>query len=218
MCEFLSAVVHKSRGVLCLPEYTDHHSDLLAHYGIKDDRAVGTQNFVRVEFTPKDGASYADPDAYAIRLDETSRPDWYDKAREFDAAEDLRDIIRGMIVEDDRDILMGGCWIINGGKIGRAVHARIFTMLGKSKVGQVSGSTRISHVRGNASISDVGGNASISDVGGNASISDVWDNASISGVRGNASISDVWDNASISDVGGNVELDAPAKKAVRGAK
>lgn len=50
MCNFLSAIVMKNGRIICDPEHTDSHSDLIAANELRDDD-VFIRGWVRVEFT-----------------------------------------------------------------------------------------------------------------------------------------------------------------------
>ena len=52
MCNFLSAIVMKSGDLICDPEHTDSHEDLLESNGIQDN---GMGGFVLVEFLSPEG-------------------------------------------------------------------------------------------------------------------------------------------------------------------
>ncbi|MGC4004630.1 MAG: hypothetical protein QM811_16530 [Pirellulales bacterium] len=138
MCNFLSAIYCKGGRIITAPEYTDSHSDLIAAYNLRDD-GIHIRGWVRVEFTPPSVAECAEPAKYTLRLDETSRPDWFDKAAEFDCTERLREKIAGMIITDERQILLGGCWILAGDAIVKVVKGvRVYAMLASSNVGEMS--------------------------------------------------------------------------------
>jgi hypothetical protein len=111
MCDFLSAWVLENGDVLCDPEHSDSHDELAIHFGIKDGIAQQGRA-ARVEFTPpEDLKTIGDPTAWRLRLDEVIAPDWWTDAAQVSAAERLREIVRRMIVTDERRLLLGGCWI-----------------------------------------------------------------------------------------------------------
>ena len=143
MCDFLSAVVLRNGDVLH-HDATDHHSDLVRHYKLPDDREC--RHFAKVEFTPpvKDGVpDYADADGYTLRVDEETEPQWFAELRE-QVEQKCRSIVRAMLVADERDLLLGGCWILVGGaKVRDAKSARIVAMYDTSRVGSMSDTSRV---------------------------------------------------------------------------
>ena len=80
MCKFLSAIVLKNGDIICDPEHTDSHSDLVAAFNLRDDDQY-VDRFVKVEFTPPINAEnlsdYSDVANYAFRVDERGEPDWF---------------------------------------------------------------------------------------------------------------------------------------------
>jgi len=192
MCNFLSGIVLPD-GQVITSDYTDSHCDIILSQGIKDDgkHLPGRPLFAPVECI-SDGGIF-DWTTYKLNMDgNCERPMWFDDDMWVAVENTMKTRIKNMIiVTGERDILLGGRWLIGGdAKIKRVISSIILN---------VGGSASITNVGGNASITDVGGNASITNVGDNASITDVRDSASITNVWDNASITDVWDNASITN-------------------
>lgn len=146
MCDFLSAIVFQDGKIFCAPEHTDSHTDLIAAKGLRDDD-LHLRNWIRVEFTPNGFSknSLADVDGYKLEVDEMgSAPDWFDNAAKFNVEEELRDKVRAMIVNDEREILLGGVWILTeGARVKHALNAYIKAMTGNSHVSRVSGRSLI---------------------------------------------------------------------------
>lgn len=158
MCNFLSAIVLRSGEILCDPEHTDSHEDLVAAHNLRDN---GHGGFVRIEFIPVN-EQFTDVSSYKLVLDEPDRPEWFDDALEERILESLRDRVRRMIVDDERTMLLGGCWILGPNAIVKMVlSARIYCMLGSAKIGNVGGSAKIGNVRDNAQIGEKGPNATV---------------------------------------------------------
>ena len=123
MCYFLSALILPSSEIVCDPEHTDSHEDLIDSRGLSDS---GRGEFVRVAFVPPNHESFSDPATYTLRVDNDVRPEWFTEALERHVTVMLRDRISRMIVLNERKILLGGCWIagktariakLQGGKI-----------------------------------------------------------------------------------------------------
>jgi hypothetical protein len=200
----------------------DGHADILRRFKIKDDDRF-RDNYAKIEFVPVD---WFQPETWAWRVDEPSRPEWLTESMEAKAKSRVIDIIRGMILVDgDHDLLLDGCWIVGGtanitdvrgGRMMRVAHsATIRDVRGSATISGVRGSATISGVRGSATISgvrdsatihDVGDSATIMDVRDSATIRDVWGSATIRNVWGSATISGVWDSATIRNVWGSATI------------
>jgi hypothetical protein len=176
----------KSGEILCDPEHTDSHEDLLVANNIRDGHAQRGR-FARIEFTPPPhDQDITDLSLWKAKIDESEVPEWFDRVS---VREKMEAIVRRMIVDDERPLLLGGCWIVVGdAKIRKVLGARLVMVWGNATVSHVRGNATVSDVWGNATVSDVRGNATVSDVGGNATVSDVGDNATVSHVRDNAKI------------------------------
>ena len=112
MCKFLSAIVireprNKGGFELKYNLASDSHSDLIRHFGLKDD---GKLRFARVEFSPL-GNTFADPDSYKLTIDEERAPDWFDADMKDAVANKLRAVINSMIVRTG-GYLLGGHHIV----------------------------------------------------------------------------------------------------------
>ena len=181
MCEFLSALLLESGELLTHP-MLDSHSDLVHYFKIRDDDL--RQRFAKIELTP--GNNWLDPDTWAWRLDEPTRPDWLTEDAEAGAARRLRDRARRMILSGgEHTLIVDGCWIVGGSALVRDVRAG-----------------RILRVQDSATVRDVWGSATVQDVRGSATVQDV---------RGSATVQDVWGSATVRDVGPLVTLDDSAK-------
>ena len=200
MCKFLSAIVLKNGDIICDPEHTDSHSDLVAAFNLRDDNQH-IDRFVKVEFTPPINAenlpNYSDFANYDFRVDERGEPYWFGEVRER-AIEKLRDRVARMIVTESRPMLLGGCWIIGGhAQIARLNSGRVVSLSDRAKIGDVYGTAQIGNVYGAAKIGDVYDRAKISDVYGTAQIGNVYGAAQIDHVFDRAKISDVYGAAQI---------------------
>jgi hypothetical protein len=194
MCNFLSAIVSRTGEIYYHP-LSDSHTHLIAHFGLKEGKAG--QNFICVEFTPE-GGKIDQPDGYTLSVDETRIPSWFDDEAREKVVGFLRGTVERMIVRDDREILLGGCWIVAGkATVDLATNCRIIS---------VRDSATINYVGGSATINYVGDSATINYVGGSATIKDVGDSATINYVGGSATINYVGDSATINYVGGSATI------------
>ena len=134
MCNFLSAIFTRDGRLLCEPQYTDSHSDLIAAFGIKERTTdAPVQQFVRLELTPPEPFGI-DLTKWRENVDEQEVPEWFDKAMRFDAFEQMRELIAASIITDTRDMLLGGFYILaDKADIAKVCGSRL-VMLGNSQV------------------------------------------------------------------------------------
>ena len=131
MCNFLSAIVKRNGDIICKPDCTDSHEDLIDFAGLVDD---GRGAFVRVELTP-DGNDFANVDDYTFRVDQQDTPDWWTEDLAASVEESLRDRVRRMIIAEDRKIVLGGCWIVvDGATVQKSMNATIRMIGGTIKL------------------------------------------------------------------------------------
>ena len=123
MCRFKSGIVMRN-GDLLTSHYTDSHEDLIALHNIKDN---GNDKFVRVEYVPL-GKDY-ELDNYQLRVNEKTIPDWFEDIRE-DIIRKFHQLIKNMIITTDRDLILGGQWIIKDGVIDLINFANIVSIHG----------------------------------------------------------------------------------------
>src|ERR1035437_8383608 len=115
MCNFLSAIATKGGEVYCNP-LLDSHNDIIDYFHCHDGK---NPQFTPVEFVPKD---HFDPSTWALQFD-AERPDWVDEEWVINVTAKLEKIVAGMIVKDERKVLVGGCYIFAAG-------AKVSTMIG----------------------------------------------------------------------------------------
>ena len=146
MCQFISAIVMKNGDILCDPEHTDSHEDLLSKHNVRDG-LTQQDKFVRIEFTPPKGSSQDnsnifDTSKWTLKIDQSNTPDWFSKDK---IRADMVARVQRMFVREERKILLGGCWILGDGADVKIVkNARIDRMSGSSRVDRMSGSSRVS--------------------------------------------------------------------------
>jgi len=119
MCNFLSAIVLKTGEIVCSPEYTDSHEDLIESRGLRDD---GGDRFVRVEFLPHEN-EFTAVEKYALKID-GGKPAWWSDDLAEKVTEHLRGIICGAIRETVPFLILGGFHILRG-KSARVMRARV---------------------------------------------------------------------------------------------
>ena len=160
MCKFLSAVVTKSGEILCDPEHSDSHSELLEHFGLRDDELSShLERFAKVQFVPpEDGKDVASLSKWTLTVDEATCPDWLD-------ADKLRPRLEALVSphilsEGERPLLLGGWWILAGKvQVGRAVNTVIKSMNDDAKVGNMSGSSKVDSMNGSSKVDSMNGSS-----------------------------------------------------------
>jgi hypothetical protein len=186
MCQFFSAVVTRSNGELYWSPWTDSHEEIIAIHRLKDG---ATAPICRVELTPKD-SDFEKIDEYIFKLDETAAPAWFDDEMRNKTIERMKQILRGMVIKDNRAILTGGAFIVCGtAKVGRVITGAVIKSVG--------GSATIDYVRDSAKIDSVYDSAKIDNVYGSAKIDNVYGSAKIDSVYGLAKIDNVYGSAKI---------------------
>jgi hypothetical protein len=109
MCTFLSGIAQRNGDVIALPEATHSHSDLIRYLGLKDENPELRQ-WVRVEFSPSQASELDEVDKYKLTLDDI-HPVWWDDVQET-VEKNMRRMVTQIIIAEDRDIVLGGFWIV----------------------------------------------------------------------------------------------------------
>ena len=192
MRKFLAALVLRNGDIVCDPTLTDSHQELIEHAGI--DRS----ECACIRFTPQRLGDYTNPDGYALRVDGSSIPAWFDAQMQARTANALRDRVRSMIINDRRPLTTGGCWIVGpGGDAGDVVGGRIVYVAPGGRVGDVRDRGYVGHVRG--TVGDVchGGvvrsvrlGGQVGNVHSGGRVGDVWVGGMVGVVWGR--VGDVW--------------------------
>jgi len=174
MCEFVSAIVKPNGDLVCRPEASDSHTDLLAHAGIVD-RTCDTA--CCVEFFPDDKTDIFEPAKYVLRVDQGRRPSWYSEEMEARTRESLRDRVRRMVITEDREIILGGCWLVAPGvTIERAVGCRIPVCAGKllsvsnTGIGKMWDSSQVQEMLGSSQVQEMLGSSQVHRMRGSSQV------------------------------------------------
>src|ERR1019366_1403855 len=129
MCKFVSGIILKTGEIVCEPEFTDSHEDLLKMAGIVENQyATGSEYFARFEYTPpEDLKTVSDLSTWKLKVDEEVIPSWYNAEPVLAYCERK---VRSMIVTTARNVVFGGCWIFDGiggkeGRISKLVRGRV---------------------------------------------------------------------------------------------
>ena len=155
MCNFISAIVMQNGEIVCDPEHTDSHEDLMRARGIRDT-ACQVDRFCRIEFIP--GSVITDP--WELNVDEPSTPDWFDARK---VMRKMQDRVDRMIIKDDsRPFLLGGCWILcNSAYVSAVKSARIYRMGDSSRVNRMGDSSRVDHMHDSSRVNRMYGAARV---------------------------------------------------------
>ena len=155
MCKFFSAIIMRDGTMICDPEHTDSHEDLIDANNLHDGgTALYQERFARIEFTPpEDHAKIEDLTAWKFRVDEDAKPSWLD---EKDARERCEARVSRMFFRGEAKILLGGCWILVGNsKVVKICGSKIKIMYGTSSVGTMCGTSSVGTMWGTSSVGEM---------------------------------------------------------------
>ena len=159
MCTYKSAIVlhdEKCKGgfrVLLSP-WTESHSELITIHQLKDK--FHRLSFARVEFSPDKLENAHLVGKYKLRLDEERMPEWWsDDVRE-GVTEHLSSYVKSIIVNDERELLIGGQFILGPrARINTIKEAIVNVMLDGGTVKYITGGT-VNDIRG-GTVNDITG-------------------------------------------------------------
>ena len=220
MCTFLSAIVPRWGEIICDPEHTDHHTDLIEAFGLRE--GVNAGNFVRVEFIPGGfGTEMLDLSTWNLRLDEDEdeAPSWWDAERLESVRASLTAKVERVIVTESKPILLGGFYILGAGAdIAKVQGSRIVLMTENAQVGVMAENSRVREIRGNAQVgvmwdnSQVGVMVESAHVGtmtGNSHVGIMRDNSRVGTMRDNSQVGVMVDNSKVGVMWDNARAPRP---------
>ena len=77
MCNFLSAIYLRSGSLICQPQFTDSHSELIEANGINErETDAPVQHFVKLELTPPQQFTI-DMSEWTECVDQHEVPEWF---------------------------------------------------------------------------------------------------------------------------------------------
>jgi hypothetical protein len=198
VCKFLSAIVTRDGSVFCDPEHTDSHEDLIASLGLNDidrrESADVVRHFVRVEFTSE---TLCDPDSYSLVLDD-NRPVWWTDEMESGVAEHLRGLVRRMIVSGNRDVLLGGCWILVGGaNVKEAINSRVVVVYGDGVIGVLYGSSRVGMLRDSSQVGVLNGSSRVDALYGSSRVGMLRDSSQVGVLNGSSWVGTLYGSSRV---------------------
>jgi len=188
MCNFLSAIFTRDGRLICQPQYTDSHSDLMAAYGIKARQTdAPVQQFVRLELIPPE-PFVLDMAKWQETIDEHEVPAWFDDAKRFDAFEQMREIIANAVVTDTRDMLLGGFYILADKALIKEMRGSRVVMLGNSQVETMWGNSQVETMWGNSQVGAMLENSQVKTMLGNSQVETMRGNSQVETMRGNSQV------------------------------
>jgi len=170
MCNFLSAIVLRDGTLICDPEHTDSHEDLLEIHALNDGiTALYQERFARIEFTPPaDSAKIEDLSTWALKIDEEAKPSWFDETTIRSKCEER--ILR-IFVRNEVKILVGGCWILVGNaRAIKVIHSTIKSLHGSSQIGELHGSSQVGSLHGSSQVGKLYDSSQVGELYGSSQV------------------------------------------------
>ena len=203
MCNFLSGIVLKNGDLLWNP-YTDSHEDLVVINNLRDKRG---DEFARVEFSPPDLSQMDKPDTYKLKLDQERTPDWWTAKLAEKISDNMRGIVRRMIISGDATMLCGGAYILtSGAKISTIKHARLLVIMGSAQVDYISGSAQVTNISGSAKVGNISGSAQVTNIYGSAQVDYISGSAKVDYISGSAKVGNISDSAKVDYISGSAKI------------
>ena len=215
MCNFLSAIVLKNGDIICRPDATDSHEDLIDFANIRDNR-LSQDGFVRVEFLPPehDTKDVFDVKNWTLKVDQASTPEWFN----FESATSkLAARVERMFVLEDRPILLGGCWLLGkAAHVKKAKNARIYRMydssqvdkmLGSSKVGWMYDSSKVGEMFNSSQIDGMYDSSKVGEMFNSSQIDGMYDSSKVGVMYGSSKVGVMYDSSKIGVMYGSSKVD-----------
>ena len=178
MCRYLSAIV--TRENVHYSDYTDRHEFLIRDLKLDDTKPLETRGWIRVEFCPENEKDYGNIKKYKLNVDESSTPIWFDEERRNQVIEILSNKIKNSIIKDDRDILIGGTYILSGkAKLKDLVNSRIIIMLGSSQVGKMLGSSQVGKMLGSSQVGKMLESSQVGEMRESSQVGKMWESSQV---------------------------------------
>ena len=185
MCDTFSGLLLKSENLIFRPQFTDSHQDLVESCGLAD-----YNGYVKWEFKCPSGGE-ADIGSYLLSV--TGDQDWFIpsvRARLYDRVK--AKVKKMMIIDDDRKILVGGCYILGGNAtVTRVTGSRIVAMVGNSRIRILTDST-VDNMRDTSSVGQVYGSSTIGSMAGNSNVQSLTDYATVVQMTDDSKITDMF--------------------------
>jgi hypothetical protein len=183
--------------ILCHPDLTDSHEDLLKKYKIRDGyNQLG--KFCRVEYIPTDLKKITDFSTWKLIVDEKIKPGWLDEDR---IKSSLNERVKRMFVDEEIDILLGGCWILlSNAHVKTVKNACIKYMLGKSKVGSMHDSSRVLAMRDSSKVDSMHDSSRVLAMFDLSNVFTMYDLSSIGYMRNSSKVENMYDSSKVTHI------------------
>jgi len=206
MCNFLSAIILKNLDVIWDYEYTKSHEELIKKYNLVDDEiSLYSEKFYRIEFIPIGHTkSINNKDNWRLIVDESFIPHWFNKEIIMNK---LWTIISNMFIQDKRETLQEGCFILlDGAEVENVNNCNIPYMVGNSKVGILRGSSKIETMwetsevrvmRRNSKVVSMKENSKVVSMKENSEVKVMRGNSKVEVMKGNSKVETMWENSTV---------------------
>lgn len=184
MCNFLSAIVLKNGEIICKPEATNSHEDLIEFADLQDDTACPDEMaFARVEFLPPSSSeSIKDLDKWKFCIDQSIVPTWFGDV-ENEVISKLKQIVSNIIIDKKKKILLGGCYILlDGAEIGIVKNCYIRAMYDSSRVDNMYDSSRVGTMYGSSQVGTMYGSSQVGNMYGSSQVGNMYDSSRVDNV------------------------------------
>ena len=196
MCNFLSAIVFKNGDIICRPDVTDSHEDLIDFANIRDNQ-VHQDGFIRVEFLPPEHGTkdIFDTKNWILKVDQASTQEWFS----FESTTSkLAARVERMFVLEDRPILLGGCWLLGKKAIVKKVqNARIFGMYGSSKVGGMYNSSTVDVMHGSSRVCGLYGSSRVDGMYNSSKVDEMFNSSQIGGMYDSSKVDEMCNSSQV---------------------
>jgi hypothetical protein len=210
MCQFKSAIVLKN-GDIIHSYYTDSHEDLVDMMELRDN---GNGGFVRVEFFPREN-NYADVSAYKLSVDQPDTPDWWTDEMAKRTETFLREVVKRMIVRENKKCLVGGAYILAGNaQIERCVDANIVVMYDSSNVGKMRGSSKVGEMCNSSKVGEMWGSSKVGEMWDSSKVGEMYDSSKVGEMWDSSKVGEMWDSSKVGEMydSSKVEIDKRVKE------
>jgi hypothetical protein len=205
MCKFFSGIVMRNLDIIHDAEHTDSHEDLISVNNIKDGNVqLYGQGFARFEFTPpKNSKTIGDISTWNFHIDENVIPNWATENFQEIRAK-IERIVNRMFINDERQLLLGGCWILlENAEIVAAKCTKIAHMSGNSVVNNMSGNSVVNNMYDNSVVNNMYGNSVVNNMYDNSVVNNMSDNSVVNNMYDNSVVNSMSGNSVVKDMSGN---------------
>ena len=196
MCNFLSAIVLKNGDIVCRPDVTDSHEDLIDFASIRDNH-LSQDGFVRVEFLPPehDTKDVFDVKNWTLKVDQDSTPEWFN----FESTtSSLAARVERMFVLEDRPILLGGCWLLGkAAHVKKVQNARIYRMYDSSKVDGMCDSSKVGVMYDSSEVGGMYDSSKVDEMHGSSQVGSMRDSSKVGEMRGSSWVGVMRDSSRV---------------------